>query len=153
MTGMLKLRSVGLKLMMLLKDSKESQREAAVVKVVIVLKSCIPSLSAGRLSNCVKIVSLILPVIELLMQLYISLEIWMALLLSSVTRVASISVSIIEWYLVKIFLPSILMIPSSPVFPNFPSRTQTLSDTTHDGNEDTSPFHTVSVRLRHNCQI
>ena len=67
MTGMLKLRSTGLKLKMLSKGSKESWREATVMKVVSVLKSCTPSFSAGRLSNYVKILSLILLVIELLM--------------------------------------------------------------------------------------
>ena len=82
MTGMLKLRSTGLKLMMLLKDSKESWREATFMKVVSVLKSCTPSLFAGRLSDYVKILSLISVVIELLMKLYVALEFWMALLLS-----------------------------------------------------------------------
>ena len=59
---------------MLLRDRVESCNKDTVVMVVSCLKSATLSLFVGKLSNCVKIVSLISPVIDYLTQLYIALE-------------------------------------------------------------------------------
>ena len=64
MMGILNSNSAGLKFKLLLNDNKESCREATVESVVRFLKSAIPSSCAGRLSNWMNIVSLILMLIE-----------------------------------------------------------------------------------------
>ena len=58
----------------LLKDSMESCKEDTEVKVVIFLKRASPSSTDGRLPNCVKMVSLMSPLIDDLMHVNIDLQ-------------------------------------------------------------------------------
>ena len=64
---------------MLLNDNIESCRDDTEVKVVMRLKSATPSSCDGRLPNCVKIVSLMSPWIDDLIQENIALEFCIAL--------------------------------------------------------------------------
>ena len=74
MTGMLKSQSNGLKLVMLLNDRIESWSEAMEVKVVSFLKRVNPSPLSEMLSSCEKMVSLISPVIDYSIYVYITLQ-------------------------------------------------------------------------------
>ena len=96
MTGMLKSQSNGLKLVMLLNDRIESWREATEVKVVSFLKRVNPSPSSGMLSNCEKMVSLIAPVIDCSIHVYIALQLCTALSFVRDAPAAVISASVTE---------------------------------------------------------
>ena len=144
--GMLKRWSTGLKFKILLKESKQSCSKVTVVRVVSCLKSAMLSSFSGMLSNWVEIVSLMSLDIESLMQLCIAFEFWIALSFLRAIRAASILVSLMEWYLVELFFPATVSIPSGSTEFHFPSRARIQSKTTNDGNVETLPFYEVSKR-------
>ena len=81
---------------MLLNESIESCREDTDVKVVMRLNRATPSSCEGRLPNCVKMVSLMSPLMEDLMHENMALELCIALLFVRVVVAAVISASVIE---------------------------------------------------------
>ena len=79
-----------------MKDNIESYSKDTEVKVVMRLKGAIPSLTDGRLPNLVKMMSLISPLMEDLIQANIAFEFWMDLLFVREVEVVVISASVTE---------------------------------------------------------
>ena len=82
---------------MLLKDNMDNWREVTVVNVVIHLNNDTPSSWDRRFPNWVKMVSLMSPLMDDLMQENMVLKFWMGLLSVQVVLVAVIFASVIEW--------------------------------------------------------
>ena len=97
MAEILKSKSKGLSAVIVLKDRSGNCSDATELKEVNYLKRVGPSVFAGGLPACMKIVSLSVPLMDALMHLNIAVEFWMARISFLFVYAVATAASVTEW--------------------------------------------------------